>query len=213
MELIPSIELVKSVLSKKEAQKGLVKLYADSQSECTRNGACGMEIGMSREKDLGAVLKFYLGDSINLEIDNAKTQDYEILTDKFSSKHSQGRFGCPVKAKWTSADTSVQDAIKYMIDAPDIYYPHLLITYIDLEKKLVTFLCITSTNNRDVIKRLGDKAFKVPNGNSRGIEYSTAAMKELLKNPYFKITISDADVAGGIDPIHRRMNILRDIKP
>jgi len=68
--IIEDLETIKSILENKEAQKGLIALYTQSQSECTRNKRCGMEVGMSREKDQGAVLKLFLGSRINLDIDN-----------------------------------------------------------------------------------------------------------------------------------------------
>lgn len=210
-KMIPALEALKRVFLNTSAQRGLIRLYTDSQQECTRNGACGMEIGMSREKDQGAVLKLFLGDDINLDLDNDLPEDYSLLKEKISAKHSQGKVGTPVKAKWTSADKSVEDAIRAMIDAPDEYYPHLLLTYIDLKLKKISIQCISSQTNRDVIKRLGSDAFKVPKGNSRGIEYSPVAMRELLASTYFQVNIEDADLTSGLNPIERRMVLLREM--
>jgi len=209
--MIPGLERLKAALSNREFQRGVISLYGASQVECTRNSKCGMEIGMSREKDLGAGLKYFLGDSVNLDIDNELPQDFVIDRENISAKHSQNKVGSPVKAKWTSADTPVQDAVKAMIEADDSYYPHLLLSYIDLKGKVIEYVCITSTQNKEVIKTLGTEAFKIPKGNSRGIEYSAKAMKELMKNTYFHIKVSNADLGGGIDPIQRRINILRDM--
>jgi len=208
-----SLVLIKDVLSKPFTQNALVKLYSDSQSECTRNGKCGMEIGMSREKDQGAVLKYFLGDSVNLDIDNSLPEDYLVLGEKISAKHSQGKVGTAVKAKWTVAGESAKDAIKSMIEAEDSYYPHLLLTYIDLESKKISFVCIGAEHNRNTIKALGERAFNLPSStaNSRGIPYSTTAMKELMKNVYFKIDISDADLKGGEDPIQKRMKLIKQL--
>jgi hypothetical protein len=209
---IPALKLIKDIFSIKSAQRSLIKLYADSQSECTRNSKCGMEIGMSREKDQGAFLKYFLGDLINLDINNELPEDYIVLNEKISAKHSQGKVGTPVKAKWTSADSSVKDAIKYMLDADINYYPHLLITYIDLKGETITICCITSEHNRNTIKGLGEGAFKIPKGNSRGIEYSSTAMKELMKNVYFKIDIPNANLKGGEDPIRKRINLIKQLQ-
>lgn len=209
--MILGLERLKTTVSNNEFQRGVITLYGASQVECTRNSKCGMEIGMSREKDLGAALKYCLGDSVNLDIDNDLPQDLAIDRENISVKHSQNKVGSPVKAKWTSADTSVQDAVKAMIEADDSYYPHLLLCYIDLKSKTIDYICITATQNKQVIKSLGAEAFKIPKGNSRGIEYSIKAMKELMKNTYFHIKVSNADLGGGIDPIQRRMNILHDM--
>jgi hypothetical protein len=207
---IDDLELLKTVLENKQAQQGLILLYSQSQSECTRNGVCGMEIGMSREKDQGAILKLFLEDMIHLDIDNTLPEDYIIGTSKISSKHSGGKVGTAVKAKWTSADVSVNDAIQAMIDAPDDYYPHLLLTYMNIKANTITIICISSEHNRHIIKTLGRGAFTVPKGNSRGIEYSKIAMRALLEKRYFTIEITNANLIGGVDPIQRRMKLLRD---
>ena len=206
---INGLELLKKVLQNKKAQRGLVTLYSQSQTECTRNGVCGMEVGMSREKDQGAVLKLFLKNKINLDIDNTLPEDYVIGKEKISAKHSGSKVGTPVKAKWTSADMSVQEAIRDMIEAEDTYYPHLLITYLDARNKKITIICITSETNKNIIKGLGSDAFKVPRGNSRGIEYSRRAMTELFQQRYFTIEIDNADLKGGLNPIEKRINLLK----
>lgn len=209
MNRIEELEALRDVLQRSDAQRGLLALYSLSQTECTRNGRCGMEVGMSREKDQGALLKLFLKDTLRLDIDNTLPEDFLIGTAKISSKHSGSKVGSPVKAKWTSADVSVQEALKSMIEAPDSYYPHLLLTYLDLDAKKITILCITSETNKRVIKDLKQTAFTVPKGNSRGIEYSRQAMKELLKTPYFTIEIKNADLKGGLNPIDRRIQLLQ----
>jgi len=208
---VTALEYLKEVLEKKEAQNGLIALYSQSQTECTRNGICGMEVGMSREKDQGAVLKLFLGDKINLEINNSLPEDFNILDKKISSKHSGSKVGTPVKVKWTSADISVKESINSIINADDMYYPNLLFTYLDIKNKKITIICITSEHNKNVIKTLKEDAFKIPNGNSRGIEYSKKAMAELLKERYFTIDIENADLKGGLNPIERRIQILKNI--
>jgi hypothetical protein len=215
ISMVEDLETLKNVLENKEAQRGLVLLYAYTQSECTRNNKCGMEVGMSREKDQGAVLKLFLNEKINLDIDNTLPEDYMVGNSKISAKHSQAKVGSSVKAKWTSADTSVKEAIEEMIHAEDSYYPHLLLTYLDIVNKQITILCISSEEHRKVIKNLKDKAFTIPNGNSRGIEYSKLAMTELLKKKYFKIEILDVDLKSGMNPIERRIQLLKNsgIKP
>jgi len=205
------LELLMKVLQNKEAQRGLITLYTLSQVECTRNGACGMEVGMAREKDQGAVLKLFIGEKINLDIDNSLPEDFIIGKAKISSKHCSCNIGSSVKAKWTSADISVKETIEALINAPESYYPHLLITYIDKKNNKITIICISSQRNKDVIKELKNEAFKIPKGNNRGIEYSKKAMVELLKNRVFTIEIENADLKGGLNPIQRRINLLKSI--
>ncbi len=205
------LELLRNILEKPEAQRGLITLYSQSQTECTRNGVCGMEVGMSREKDQGAVLKLFLGDSVNLDIDNTLPEDFIIGQAKISSKHSGSKFGSPVKAKWTSADNSVKETIELMINASDSYYPHLLITYLDTKKNRITIVCMSAKTNMNVIKALKEDAFTVPKGNSRGIEYSKKAMAKLLADRVFTIEIDGADMKGGLNPIQRRIALLKSM--
>ena len=207
---IKALDLLRGVFMNPSAHRALKLLYSDSQKEHKRNGKICMEIGISREKDQGAVLKHFLGDQINLDLDNDLPADMEVLGKGVSSKHSSGKVGTTIKAKWTTADTSAEEAIQAMIDAPETYYPHLLLTYIDVQSKKITVICIPSDQNMRIIKTMAKDAFTRPKGNSRGIEYSTTAMKELMAAAYFKIEIPDADLdAVGFDPIQRRLNILR----
>lgn len=205
------LETLKSAFDIKKLMP-LILLYRDSQSECKRNGGLGMEVGMSREKDLVSFVKYCLGNIINYDIDNKKPEDFTVNNSPVSIKHSSGTYGSPVKAKWTSENTSVQEAIEQMINAEDSYYPNLLIVYLDALIKKITILCISSEENKNVIKNLKNDAFKIPKGNSRGIEYSKKAMNELLKKIYFKIEICDVDLNGGINPIERRIQLLKNME-
>jgi hypothetical protein len=208
--LIEGLETLKQVLENPQAQRGLVQLYSESQSECKKNGVCGMEIGMAREKDMSAVRSYYLPNQVNFDVDNTLPEDMIVCGEKISLKHSSGKVGTPVKIKWTAADQSVDADVISMINQPCSYYPHLLLVYIDTKKKMIEIICITSETNRTVIKELGRAAFNVPKGNSRGIQYSSHAMKSLMSRRYFTITIKDADVEGGENPITRRMRILKN---
>ena len=229
---IPALNLLQKVFVLEQAQQGLAVLYADSQKECTRNGKKGMEIGMSREKDMCALLKLFLGAKICLDIDNDLTEDFTIVaellrkfrmegshTDEMSSvpkpgtpvrkvsiKHITGALGTPVKIKWTSADKSVEDTLAEIIAAPDDYYPDLLLVY--FTSNSISIRCITAEQNSLAIRNLGRAAFKVPSGNSRGIEYSSTAMSLLMKNTYFEVNMTNVDLTTGIDPIERRMKKL-----
>lgn len=208
---LSNLELLRKTLENKEAQRGLITLYSQSQTECTRNGICGMEVGMSREKDQGAVLKLFLGDIINLDIDNSLPEDFLINNSKISSKHSGSKLGSPIKAKWTSADISVKDTIQSLINADDTYYPHILITYLDTKNNKITIICISSEKNKNTIKALKENAFTIPKGNSRGIEYSRKAMNEMLKERAFTVEIDNVDLKGGLNPIDRRINLLKNM--
>ena len=47
--------------------------------------------------------------------------------------------------------------------------------------------------------------------NSRGIEYSKKAMLEFLKKIYFKIEIINADLKNVLNPIERRIQLLKNM--
>jgi len=207
---IEELDELKSVLENKEAQRCLIELYSQSQMECTRNGKCGMEIGMAREKDLAAILKMYLKKfPLNLAIDNELPEDYVIGKRKISAKHATGKISSlTVRAKWTSADEAVEEAITYMIQAEDTYYTDLLVVYFDMKNKKITIICISAEHIKHVIKEYGNDAFKIPSGNSRGIEYTKKAMTEFLKKKYFTIEIENVELKNGADPITRRIEYL-----
>ncbi len=192
------------------AQKGLIALYSASNSECRRNGKLGMEVGMAREKDQVAVISLFLGDSVNHDIPNDLPEDILVFGEKISIKHSSSKVGTKVKVKWTSENESVEAARASLLSAPDDYYPHLLITYLDASRNLITIIGISSEHNRNTIRSLGESAFHVPGGNSRGIEYSPSAMRELLRVREFTVEIhTSLDMI--LCPIERRVQMLRDM--
>jgi hypothetical protein len=206
------LEKIKTVFQNKEAQNALTLLYTQSQSECMRRGVCGMEIGLSRERDQVAVLKMFLSDDINFDIDNKRPEDFIVGNSKVSIKHCSGKVGKRIKIKWTSSEKSVKSAIDQIINAEDSYYPNLIITYIDIKHRKCTILCVSSDENKKIIKTLKRDAFHIPNGNSRGIEYSNEAMSELLNRVYFKIEINDFDFMNGpgLNPIERRIRVIKE---
>jgi len=195
-----------NTLSDVDVQKRLLYLYSLSESECTRNGKLGMEIGMAREKDLIAVLTYSMGFAVKSDIDNAETRDMEVHGLNVSIKHLSNKMGTPVKIKWTSADSAVEKDVHELINGSDDSYPNLLIVYI--HDNTIKIVCISSETNKNVIKRLQRNAFLIRSGNSRGIEYSKDAMKELIEKKSFEITISNANLKNTIDPIKRRLKLL-----
>ena len=170
-----------------------------------------MEIGISREKDQYAVLKLFLGERIRWCDTNDVPEDFVIGDEKVSSKHSSSKVGTPVKVKWTSESHSVEKDIHDIVHAADTYYPHILLTYMDLKEGHVTVIGISSEQNRNTIKTLGKDAFSIPSGNSRGIEYSRKAMTMLLSSPYFRVDVTHSSLHQVGEPIERRMNLLRSM--
>jgi len=211
---IPDLDLLKTTLENKNFQKGLLQLYADSQKENTRNCKLGMEVGISRERDLVSVLKYFLPDKINSDVDNALPEDFLLNSLKISVKHKQGAIGSAFKVSWTCADNAVKSTINSMINASDNYYPHLLVVYIKNIEQKITIICITAEENKNIIKSLKENAFKTiknPKGNTRGIEYSKEAMNKLIKNKYFEVVINNADLTKGKNPIQRRIDVLKSM--
>ena len=192
-------------IKKPRFQKNLIKLYRLSQSECTRNGKVCMHIGLAREKDLVACLKHELGDTIDYCIDNDQPEDFIMDSQKFSIKHSQDSLTTPVKINWNTG--LYQESIDHLINHEP---QHLLISYINLNKKSIQIVCVSADQVKTTIKQFGVSAFKIPSGNSRGIQFSRSAMDELLSKYYFKVLISDADLHGGMDPIERRIELLSE---
>jgi hypothetical protein len=151
----------------------------------------------------------YLGDAINLDLDNQLTEDYRMGAENISAKHSCSKIGAPVKVKWTSADHSVEEAIEALLKLEA--YPHLLLTYLDIKAKRITILCVDAAHHRRTVQAMGKEAFTVPKGNSRGIEYSRPAMKRMLEDVYSGSS-SRATSQGGTDPIERRLMTLRSME-
>lgn len=203
-----SLETLRRLFQYPPAQQALLHLYADSQSDCKKNGKCGPEVGMAREKDLLAVLRYFLKERITTEISNDLPEDFLMDTEKVSVKHSQGAVGSAVKAKWTSDKDSTASDITSIISAEDGYYPHLLLIYMPKGQKKIVIACVEKDKHRTVVKTLKEGAFKILNGNSRGFEYSKAAMKEFLSSPAFICEIQNVDLEGGMDPIQKRMKQL-----
>lgn len=208
---IPSLELLKRVYNNPQAQHGLSHLYKTSRSECMRNGVCGMEVGMAREKDQCAVLKLFLGGALNLDVNNDLPEDFLVLGDKISSKHSSSKIGSTVKAKWTSEKESVERDIQSMLQADDNYFPHLVLTYIGTGSNTIRVIGISSKHISNTIRTLGRDAFHIPSGNSRGIEYSRKTMALFLSQPYFDITFTYSITDNELNPIERRIHCLRSI--
>jgi len=201
------LEVVREVLSNPAAQKDLVTLYSDSQSECTRNGKCGMEIGMSRENDLKAVLVKYATEHIQIDIDNDLVEDFRVKGEPVSVKHVTGKVGTgSVKAKWTSDADQAQQFIESMLTFDPSHYTHILLVYIDTKKKSITLVCVTATTVVEIVREHGASAFSAAKGtNNRGVSYASKTIADFLRKAFFTIEIKDVTLSEGLDPIQRRL--------
>lgn len=207
------LDTVQQFFQDRNAMSCLTCLLRISESEYTKNGKLCMEIGMGRERDLCTALMFCLPNMIDLNVDNDCIEDLLIGGEKFSVKFLSNAFGNSPKAKWTSNLETAQDTIKSMVHQVRTgnHAPHMLIVYVDAKEKKFRVVGIASYVYEEVIRTLGYEAFKVINGNSRGIEYSRTTMNLLLSNSYFDETVDNVDLYGGPSPIDRRLDILRSM--
>lgn len=208
----PIIELdrIRTVLLNPAAQRDLVSLYSDSQAECKRNGKCGMEIGMSREKDLLAVLTDYIGEEVETDIDNSLVEDFRVNSEKISIKHISDTVGKgSMKVKWTSDTEQATKFLTTMLALEPDHYTHMLIVYIDLKGKRISIICVAEKQVIEIVRFLGKRAFNSATGtNNRGVDYSKEMMALLIKYNYFQVNIEGVDIATGLDPIERRRALL-----
>lgn len=199
---------ISTILSSQVIQQELVSLYADSQQECKRNNKLGMEIGMSREKDLIAVMKEYLGDDVEYNIDNTCCEDVIVLKEKISIKHCSGKRGkCSIKVKWTSDNIQAKHYIDKVLTNIEEHCNHLIIVFIS--PPIIEIIGISKTSIIRAIQELQEDAFVAKIGiNNRGIEYSKTFMNKILHQPFFSITISDVLFTVGMCPIEKRRALL-----
>ena len=204
---IPELDRIAEVLSNPDAQRDLITLYSDSQSECKRNGKCTMEIGSSREKDLLAVLKRYIGAGIKTDLDNALVEDFRYNDQRISVKHSSDVVGAgSIKAKWTSDGDQADAFIRDMLELKPDHYTNILLVHIRVETNTINALMVSAATVLDIVRTLGAAAFKSSKGtNNRGVEYSRKMIQKFVERAYFHVKMTCADVKTYIDPIERRI--------
>ena len=205
---IMALLLIKNVFETPAAQQHLTRLYQQTQSECMRNEKLGMEVGSARENDQKAILKNFLPE-LNYQISNDLPQDFELNAEPVSQKHISGKPGSgSVKAKWTSDKVKATEYMEGMLAGDPVKFTHLLITYIEPLKKLITIYGIDREVVRTIVVELKDQAFTHhADTNTRGVAYSAATVKRMLAAATFKVCF-EGDVCGGMDPIERRLQLL-----
>jgi hypothetical protein len=195
LKIVSELDYIHSVLKILKAQAGLMRLYTDTMKE----GASEV----SFKRDLGAMLKLYMGSEL-ISLNPASyvdgcACDFVIGLERFVCAHTVGGVGLPIRVNWLLSTKNVV-AISQRI--------HLIIVYFDQVFKKVTIICVSGEHHRSTIMKLKDRSF-----NSRsdgGTEYSTEAMKELLRRPYFVIDVDGVEF-GGVDPVERRVKQLIDL--
>jgi hypothetical protein len=203
------LDNLKRVLEKPAAQKELVDLYRESQSEHTRNGKLNMEVGSAREAAFIALLSRYRPGMIDNKIDNKKTEDFGFLGDLFSVKHVSAQLGSgSIKFMWAADDKTA----KKCMDSKDVGSANMIIVFLDTKRSLITIVAVSKEMMTTLINGIGrDKALKSATGtDNRGVSFSPAMIKAMVRNHYFMTEIQDVDLSGGLDPIQRRMKYLED---
>ena len=210
------MEMIFDVLSKPTIQKELQFLYSSSHHEYCRNGKISQEIGRSREDDIKSILHLYIGDRFQCNIESNLTHGADcLLNSPISIKHVGNSIGKgPIKAKWTSDETKAKAYINQMLLLDKKNYTHLLLIYIDTQKKhTLQIIGITDEQMKNAVEYLKESAFKTSFGtNTRGVEYSKKMIEMMLQNKYFQIDIENFHLSEGIGPIQRRQLLIQSIK-
>lgn len=196
LKSVSELDYIHSILKISKAQLCLTRLYTDTMKEGLSD--------ISFKRDLGAVLKLFIGDIVSLNPTNyidGYACDCAIGAERIVFVHCLGGFGLPVKAHWMSS-TKSSGAIHNHF--------HLLIVYFDTVFKKFTIVCISGGHHRAILLQLKDRAFINSTSYDGGVEYSSEAMKELLKRPYFIVEINDVELNSN-NPIERRIKELIDL--
>lgn len=168
------------ILTSPVASSELVRMYLTSESECTRQGRLDAGVGSSRERDMIALLMYYLGASdVTLEPTNGEAWDARVKGTMLSIKHQTG----PLRSKglkilWT-ADRNCQKA--FMATPPKFDYD-LLIVNVSFKTNIIEFRYFT----QQVLQRVADEChnnrtsvYHICSGNSRGIELATPFIRQI----------------------------------
>ena len=190
----------------------LIKLYHASQMEHKRNGRLTADVGMSREKDIIAYMKYILGETVNYKIDNEKEEDVLCDGRKISIKHSSVKTlsNASIKLQWTENKERQKQFIKTFKFTCD-----LLIVYVRFKEtggEIEILYCTVDILNEllDEFKETKEDVFKMrENSNGRGIEFSRNFFEAMIKNCNYNVKIYFDDLEiNNVDSITRRLNEL-----
>jgi len=190
----------------------LIKLYFMSQMEHKRNNRLTADVGMSREKDLIAYMKYILGDIIDYDIDNENEEDVICTGRKISIKHSSVKTlsNASIKLQWTENKERQKKFIenfKFICD--------LMIIYVRFQEtcgEIEIMYCTVETLNQlfDDFKENKNDIFKMrDNSNGRGIEFNRNFFEAMIKQCDYNVKISFNKLPfNNVDSITRRLNEL-----
>ena len=190
----------------------LVYLYQISQCEYKRNGRVTADIGMSREKDLSAYIKYRLHNHcVSTDIDNEKEEDIIVNTRKISIKHSSNKTcsSSSIKIHWTENKILQKIFVKKYKFQCDI-----LLVYVRFDAKNIShgqleIVYISHDVLNTLKKKMKVNVFKTRNSNGRGIEFSSIFFQRLIKNcDYHLIVNFETEKYLILGPIERRLRIL-----
>jgi len=214
-EQVPHITRLFETLLVPQVQRDLIGLYADSQAEFSKKGKLTQEIGMSRERDILAVLQDHLGPELRTDIDNSLVEDCLYGTARISIKHSSAQYGAgSAKAKWCSDESVGKAYIDKMIKLDPTHYTHLMMIYIDMNEKskskgMISIAFVTDLAIMRIVEELRERAFILRTGtDTRGVEYSREMIVKMLEMAAFVIQMENINLVGGVDPIVRRRQLL-----
>ncbi|GAA9267720.1 hypothetical protein HpHA227_03990 [Helicobacter pylori] len=154
-------------------QEKLPYLFQLVESENSRDGKLGMEIGSARERVIIALMLYYFGKE-NVQTDLAITQkeiDVIVLNKPYSIKTAQTLNG--IKLIWTTDALKIQEFIESYKPNTDILFVHVC------WGKEGGFYYIPSAIQQGVLTTKSKEFyFKLPKSgtNSRGVEISKLAL-------------------------------------
>ncbi|GAA9844828.1 hypothetical protein VN0594_14370 [Helicobacter pylori] len=158
-------------------QEKLPYLFQLVESENSRDGKLGMEIGSARERVIIALMLYYFGKE-NVQTDLAITQkeiDVIVLNKPYSIKTAQTLNG--IKLIWTTDALKIQEFVESYKPNTDILFVHVC------WGKEGGFYYIPSAIQQGVLTTKSKEFyFKLPKSgtNSRGVEISKLALLECI---------------------------------
>ena len=190
----------------------LIKLYFMSHMEHQRNNRLTADVGMSREKDIIAYMKYILGDSVDYKIDNEKEEDIICDGKKISIKHSSAKSlnHASIKLQWTENKERQKKFIEKFKFTCDLMIIYVRFKLSCGEIEVMYCKCDVLNELFDYFKMNKKDTFKMrENSNGRGIEFNRFFFEAMIKKCDYNVKISFSKLPfKNIDSITRRLNDL-----
>ena len=173
------INLFSDPIIVKKIQNKLPHLFRIAETEASRGGKIGMEIGSVRERIVISLLRYYFGqDNINDNIPITEPEtDVILFNNPISIKTKTGTHFSGIKAIWTVDWKKIDTFVQSYIPKVDI-----LLVKIIWGSDGGFYYIPTMTQNKVFNNLERENYFKIPprGTNPRGIEYSPEAFKLML---------------------------------